>query len=104
MSQVRILLGAPIRKSGREDSNLRPPAPKAGALPGCATPRWKAEGKYMVSHRRSSLSRLHAASQPLQDGPQRLQRTSAMREAVLRVRRQLRERPSGGLDRQEQRV
>ena len=25
--------------SGREDSNLRPPAPKAGALPGCATPR-----------------------------------------------------------------
>ncbi len=27
------------RWSGREDSNLRPPAPKAGALPGCATPR-----------------------------------------------------------------
>jgi hypothetical protein len=25
--------------SGRQDSNLRPPAPKAGALPGCATPR-----------------------------------------------------------------
>ena len=25
--------------SGREDSNLRPPAPHAGALPGCATPR-----------------------------------------------------------------
>ena len=25
--------------SGREDSNLRPPAPKAGALPDCATPR-----------------------------------------------------------------
>ena len=25
--------------SGREDSNLRPPAPEAGALPGCATPR-----------------------------------------------------------------
>ena len=25
--------------SGREDSNLRPPAPKAGALPSCATPR-----------------------------------------------------------------
>src|SRR5258706_11465910 len=46
MPQVRILLGAPSlgpifthRKSGREDSNLRPPAPKAGALPGCATPR-----------------------------------------------------------------
>src|SRR5690606_15581795 len=27
------------RWSGRQDSNLRPPAPKAGALPGCATPR-----------------------------------------------------------------
>src|SRR5438132_7760929 len=40
MPQVRILLGAPICKnSGRDDSNLRPPAPKAGALPGCATPR-----------------------------------------------------------------
>ena len=31
-----------IRKmfwSGRPDLNRRPPAPKAGALPGCATPR-----------------------------------------------------------------
>ena len=25
--------------SGRKDSNLRPPAPKAGALPDCAMPR-----------------------------------------------------------------
>ena len=25
--------------SGRQDSNLRPPGPKPGALPGCATPR-----------------------------------------------------------------
>src|SRR5271154_3572137 len=25
--------------SGRRDLNARPPAPKAGALPGCATPR-----------------------------------------------------------------
>ncbi len=25
--------------SGRQDLNLRPPAPKAGALPNCATPR-----------------------------------------------------------------
>jgi hypothetical protein len=34
---------APVRPSevwsGREDLNLRHPAPKAGALPGCATPR-----------------------------------------------------------------
>ena len=28
-----------VRWSGREDSNLRPSAPKADALPGCATPR-----------------------------------------------------------------
>src|SRR5437762_5517476 len=32
--------GRPIW-SGRADSNGRPPAPKAGALPGCATPRQK---------------------------------------------------------------
>ena len=25
--------------SGRQDSNLRPPVPKTGALPDCATPR-----------------------------------------------------------------
>src|SRR5437764_1231474 len=31
--------------SGREDSNLRPPAPKAGALPDCATPRRGARNK-----------------------------------------------------------
>src|SRR5271154_1505333 len=28
-----------VNWSGRLDSNQRPPAPKAGALPGCATPR-----------------------------------------------------------------
>ena len=28
-----------LRKSGRLDSNQRPPAPHAGALPSCATPR-----------------------------------------------------------------
>ncbi len=36
-------------RSGREDSNLRHPAPKAGALPDCATPRY-AEQNYMVKH------------------------------------------------------
>ncbi len=30
--------------SGREDLNLRPPAPKAGALPDCATPRPRPAG------------------------------------------------------------
>ena len=33
--------------SGRQDSNLRHPAPKAGALPGCATPR-RAEEVYLI--------------------------------------------------------
>ena len=28
-----------LKWSGREDSNFRPPVPKTGALPGCATPR-----------------------------------------------------------------
>jgi hypothetical protein len=32
-------LRAQNKWSGRQDSNLRPPAPKAGALPDCATPR-----------------------------------------------------------------
>ena len=31
--------------SGRLDSNQRPPAPKAGALPGCATPRHRTGGE-----------------------------------------------------------
>ena len=30
---------APLPESGRRDLNSRPPAPKAGALPGCATSR-----------------------------------------------------------------
>ena len=29
----------PTNQSGREDLNFRPPAPEAGALPSCATPR-----------------------------------------------------------------
>src|SRR5262249_22600768 len=37
------LLGPPrtdfVPKSGRQDLNLRPPAPHTGALPSCATPR-----------------------------------------------------------------
>jgi hypothetical protein len=36
----------PASLSGREDLNLRPPAPKAGALPGCATPREEAAREY----------------------------------------------------------
>ena len=30
---------ASLSWSGRQDSNLRPPVPQTGALPGCATPR-----------------------------------------------------------------
>jgi hypothetical protein len=36
---VQLSYGRSIRKSGRPDSNRGPPAPKAGALPACATPR-----------------------------------------------------------------
>jgi hypothetical protein len=36
-AEVRVV--PPASLSGREDLNLRPPAPKAGALPDCATPR-----------------------------------------------------------------
>src|SRR5262245_6313602 len=35
--------------SGRPDSNRRPPAPKAGALPGCATPRQPANYLMMAA-------------------------------------------------------
>ena len=47
-----------VCKSGRQDSNLRPPGPKPGALPGCATPRcylhrllyfWFASAKVLYS-------------------------------------------------------
>jgi hypothetical protein len=36
----RRFAGCGFYWSGREDLNLRHPAPKAGALPGCATPRF----------------------------------------------------------------
>ena len=43
-SSSSINLGKPVFSfhawSGREDSNLRPPGPKPGALPDCATPRY----------------------------------------------------------------
>ncbi len=40
--------------SGRQDSNLRPPGPKPGALPGCATPRLHlANAKVLI------ISRMH---------------------------------------------
>ena len=36
---VFIMLTNQQLRSGRQDSNLRPPGPKPGALPDCATPR-----------------------------------------------------------------
>src|SRR5438128_11113916 len=42
--------------SGREDLNLRPPAPKAGALPGCATPRQKRTGVFILAKKRLAIS------------------------------------------------
>ena len=37
--QIQLWPGIDETQSGREDLNLRPSAPKADALPGCATPR-----------------------------------------------------------------
>lgn len=36
---MQKLLIISMKKSGRQDSNLRPPRPKRGALPSCATSR-----------------------------------------------------------------
>jgi len=38
-------------KSGWQDSNLRPPAPKAGAIPGYATPRKRNYNKNLNRYR-----------------------------------------------------
>ena len=45
--------------SGREDSNLRPPGPKPGALPDCATPRLN------VSNKLSCLLKLIECNLPI---------------------------------------
>ena len=39
---IQTVILVRIRWSGRQDSNLRPSAPKADALPDCATPRHQA--------------------------------------------------------------
>ena len=46
--------------SGREDLNLRPPAPKAGALPGCATsrqPHCSGFGRESIAYKPASAPR-----------------------------------------------
>src|SRR5437868_6391791 len=44
-----------LARSGRRDSDPRPPAPHAGALPGCATPR--DSGKYTPTAGERTISR-----------------------------------------------
>ena len=56
LSYTRLLslLLPPGSWSGREDLNLRPPAPKAGALPGCATsrqPHFSGFGRESIAYR-----------------------------------------------------
>jgi hypothetical protein len=49
-----ILLHPTAKQSGRRDLNPGPPAPKAGALPGCATPRTpKSRARAVVTRLRS---------------------------------------------------
>lgn len=60
--------------SGRQDLNLRPPAPKAGTLPNCATSRFSfllnlqnlvsssvSEGKLYITHRKKENRQLKRA-------------------------------------------
>src|SRR5947209_6963176 len=96
MSQVRILLGAPVSLQKVGARGFEPPT-------SCAQGRratrlryapLKAEGKYTVSGRGSSLSHGAIAREPLQDRPQPRERTPAMRQAILLGRVQLRQRLS----------
>src|SRR5438874_13235897 len=103
-SSARVTAGPTLlaprspRESGREDSNLRPPAPKAGALPGCATPRNSA-GDMMAAaqprlrvpirapqiHCRRTGRKLQraVASQAFEQWPEAGQGAAAMGELVL---------------------
>src|SRR4029079_6073847 len=53
-----------LRWSGRRDSNSRPPAPKAGALPGCATPRHTTDLILSCFLQQRKLSRLYLTCYP----------------------------------------
>src|SRR4051812_5219602 len=118
MSQVRALLGAPsatataVRAtrrfrqggSGREDSNLRPPAPKAGALPGCATPRAKRRRGVLNSRdpRKRGTARSPPAHRRFEHRTERDDGAPAMAEAVLLRGGKLRQSQPRRLRRQEQ--
>src|SRR5664280_899402 len=74
---------APPTPSGRRDLNPRPPAPKAGALPSCATSR------YLCSrHLRPDLAMRPGSAGPTQvPWPQRQERTCIPPTVVVVVRR-----------------
>ncbi len=65
--------------SGRADLNGRPPAPKAGALPGCATPR----PAYLTTLYRPGRRRLQSRER----GRRRLPRLSQILRVVFLVKR-----------------
>ena len=69
--------------SGREDLNLRPPAPHAGALPGCATPR----------HEPRIIARSSVEAQQLADSQQFLPHFVACRRPARRGPSRRRSRP-----------
>jgi hypothetical protein len=46
--------------SGRQDLNLRPPAPQAGALPNCATPRFTLDAVQLEPQERRYITRIVA--------------------------------------------
>src|SRR3990172_510218 len=101
--------------SGLEDLNLRPPAPKAGALPGCATPRSSAcphpdqksscgccgtilphqcgmRTQAAPSPETTPPSRSPPVPEPHQDLPTRLQGFGAMTDSVFQCRPDLGQR------------
>src|SRR5688500_13547326 len=69
--------GASRSRSGRPDSNRRPPAPKSGALPDCATPR---DLRYLV--RRQPLRNCLVLLPFVPDPAQVLERIEPGRVAV----------------------
>src|SRR5437867_2894288 len=73
-------------ESGRRDSNPRPPGPKPGALPDCATPRYEPSSEAKTPTQDKLLPR--APEEYLNERPER---SAAVRDAVLRRRGSLTE-------------
>src|ERR1700686_1468092 len=95
--------------SGREDSNLRPPAPKAGALPGCATPRQSPRAVPKMPGQRkafvaSGRGQIAVAEQAAQDRREAFERAAAVAQPVLFVLGQFAQRARPCLGGDEERV